>query len=78
MSIILNIVTDPSSGESYDIVTVENIVEGYIVYVDPLNFTVVDGLPTEGDKFLYYGAQTSVALTPGVQALIDDGKLVIV
>ena len=78
MSIILNIVVDPSSGDAYDIVTVENIAEGYIVHIRPLSFTTQDFLPLEGTKFLYYGAQTSVALTSGVQALIDDGKLAIV
>lgn len=78
MAIVLDIVTDPSSGESYDIVTVENIKQGYIVHIYPLNYNIPDGLPVQGEKFLHYGAQASVPLTPGVQKLIDRGILQVV
>ena len=78
MAIILNVVTDPSSGESYDVVTVKNIKQGYVVYFPTLNFSVGWGLAKDGEKFLYYNASTSIALTAGVQRLVDQGILEIV
>lgn len=78
MAIILDVIVDPGSGESYDIVTVENIAEGYIVHIYPPNYNIEFGYSLQGEKFLYYGAQTAAALTPGVQRLIDDGKLLVI
>lgn len=78
MAIVLDLVTDPSSGESYDIVTVKNIKEGYIVHIYPLNFNVEWGKSIQGEKFLNFEAQTQVALTKGVQNLIDRGILQII